>query len=139
MAYLEFEGSKFWKVEVDGDTTTVTFGKTGSAGQTAVKAHGSAAEAQKFAKKMAAQKRKKGYEEANDPSGGGPPAKKQKTKTKAADPTPAAAAAASGGDALEGATICITGTLSVSRAQFTAKLQQAGATVRQPRLLFALV
>jgi predicted DNA-binding WGR domain protein len=128
MAYLEFEegnSSKFWRIEQDGDSTNVTFGKIGTDGSTTHKEHGDSTVASKFVDKQIAAKKKKGYQEADDPSTG-PPAKKKKTAAAAKKPAKAQAQAA---DALAGAVICITGTLSMGRKEMTVKLGGAGATV----------
>ncbi len=63
--YLEFvEGtsSKFWRIVVDGNEHTVTFGKIGTAGQSKTKTFADAASAQEDADKLIKSKRKKGYE-----------------------------------------------------------------------------
>lgn len=64
MIYLEFQegtSNKFWKIEVNGNTFTVTFGKVGTAGKSQQKNFDSPEEAQKEADKLVASKRKKGY------------------------------------------------------------------------------
>lgn len=68
MARREFqfqqEGSgKFWAIDVEGKTVTVQFGRTGTTGQTQTKKFSSAAEADKTAAKLVAEKLKKGYQE----------------------------------------------------------------------------
>ena len=73
--YFEFTGadadrgtsnsSKFWEVDVDGQTVTVRFGKIGASGQTTVKDLGSPAEAAAHADKLIAEKVKKGYVESS--------------------------------------------------------------------------
>ena len=65
--YLEYHDErshKFWEIEVAGSTHTVRYGKTGADGQTKAKTFASAAAAQSDADKLVAQKRKKGYREA---------------------------------------------------------------------------
>ena len=63
-SYYEFKdktSSKFWEIDAKGKTVTVRYGKTGTNGQTTVKAFGSPAEATAHAAKVTAQKVKKGY------------------------------------------------------------------------------
>lgn len=55
--------SKFWEVDVDGQTVTVRFGKIGASGQTTVRELGSPTEAAAHADKLSAEKVKKGYVE----------------------------------------------------------------------------
>ncbi|MDF9823831.1 putative DNA-binding WGR domain protein [Breznakia sp. PF5-3] len=65
--YLEFkeEGSnKFWKLELEENSYTLTYGKIGSAGTSKVKTFESAEKAEKDAMKLVAAKRKKGYVDA---------------------------------------------------------------------------
>lgn len=65
--YLEFrEGSssKFWSVEVEGDSHTVTYGKIGSAGRSKQSEFASNDDATADAEKQADKKRKKGYSDA---------------------------------------------------------------------------
>ncbi|MDF9823830.1 putative DNA-binding WGR domain protein [Breznakia sp. PF5-3] len=67
--YLESreEGAnKFWKLELKGDSYTVTYGKLGSVGTSKTKAFDSEEAAQKAAEKMVATKRKNGYEDAKE-------------------------------------------------------------------------
>lgn len=65
--YLEFEddkSSKFWMIELDENSHTVTYGKIGSEGRTSTKEFESAEEVQKSAAKLLKSKKKKGYVEA---------------------------------------------------------------------------
>jgi predicted DNA-binding WGR domain protein len=57
---------KFWEIRLRGTAFTTRYGKIGTAGQTATKAFGSAAEAQKAYDKLVAEKVKKGYAPAED-------------------------------------------------------------------------
>ncbi len=64
--YFEFKdahSSKFWEVSVAGSTVTVRYGKIGTNGQTSVKELDSPEQAQEHARKQAAGKLKKGYQE----------------------------------------------------------------------------
>jgi predicted DNA-binding WGR domain protein len=64
--YFEFKdahSSKFWEVSVAGSTVTARYGKIGTNGQTSVKELDSPEQAQEHARKQAAGKLKKGYQE----------------------------------------------------------------------------
>lgn len=71
MTYLEFvgedtsrgvaESSKFWQVEQDGSTLTITFGKIGATGQTTEKTFDTDEEATLEMEKLVKAKIKKGY------------------------------------------------------------------------------
>ena len=66
MRYFEFKdahSSKFWEVSVAGSTVTARYGKIGTNGQTSVKELDSPEQAQEHARKQAAGKLKKGYQE----------------------------------------------------------------------------
>ena len=68
MSTREFEfrdgsSDKFWKITLDGNTTTVNFGRRGTSGQTQTKEWASEAEAKKNHDKLIAEKTKKGYVE----------------------------------------------------------------------------
>ena len=138
MAYLVFEGSKFWKIAQDGEETAVTFGKTGTAGQSQRKTHTSTAAASAFVDKQIAGKKKKGYADAadpNDPADGGPAAtKKQKIQAETPTVEPVAAnssasMAAAKMSSIHGKTIVFTGTLEMKRNDATAAAKAAGAKV----------
>jgi len=62
LEYVEGTSSKFWRIVVDGNEHTVTFGKIGTAGQSKTKTFDDAAAAQEDADKLIKSKRKKGYE-----------------------------------------------------------------------------
>ncbi|CAB9514117.1 polymerase 2 [Seminavis robusta] len=68
--YLEHSsGTKFWRFEWEGDTDVkISYGKVGSAGRTMTKSFASADEAQNYAEKQEAAKRKGGYDDAEDPN-----------------------------------------------------------------------
>ncbi len=61
--FSEGTSNKFWEVTVDGDTMTVCFGRTGTAGSAKDKTFDSAADAEREASKLIAEKTKKGYAE----------------------------------------------------------------------------
>ncbi|EMY14962.1 WGR domain protein [Leptospira weilii str. Ecochallenge] len=63
LTYKDDKSDKFWNIEVSGESFTVTYGKTGTAGQTQTKTFGSEEECQKEAKKLLSEKLKKGYAE----------------------------------------------------------------------------
>ena len=88
--FVEGSSSKFWEVEVEGPRMTVCFGKVGTAGSPKDKTFASAAESEREAAKLIAEKTKKGYVEvgATAPSKAAAPA-----KAAAAAKAPAAASA----------------------------------------------
>src|SRR5262249_12220712 len=59
---------KFWKIELDGSSHTVHFGRVGTQGQEQTKEFASDAEARKSYDKLVAEKIKKGYVEAGGAS-----------------------------------------------------------------------
>ncbi|SFF49418.1 WGR domain-containing protein, predicted DNA-binding domain in MolR, partial [Nannocystis exedens] len=61
--FQDGKSNKFWEIGVEGESTTVRFGRVGTAGQTQVKSHGSGAAAKKAAEALIAEKVKKGYAE----------------------------------------------------------------------------
>lgn len=61
--FQEGTSDKFWEIEVQGTETSVRFGRTGTAGQSQVKDHGSPGAAKAAAEKLIAEKVKKGYVE----------------------------------------------------------------------------
>jgi predicted DNA-binding WGR domain protein len=77
--YLEYKdekSAKFWKIEINNDTHTVTYGKIGTDGQSKTKTFESVEKATKEAEKLIKAKTKKGYQEvgtkeesANDKAG----------------------------------------------------------------------
>lgn len=95
--HLEFsDGSsnKFWKIELDGSSYTVTFGRIGTAGQTQTKEFDGDDAARKAYDKLVAEKTKKGYVEAAGAAASATPkpaktAVSRATKTSSASSTPA--------------------------------------------------
>ena len=65
LTFKEGSSDKFWEIQVDGNTHTVTFGRSGTDGQSKTKRFGSPADATKDAEKLIAEKRKKGYQPAS--------------------------------------------------------------------------
>jgi predicted DNA-binding WGR domain protein len=63
LVFQEGTSHKFWRIELDGSSHTVTFGRVGTSGQTQTKDFGSDSEAQKSYDKLVAEKLKKGYAE----------------------------------------------------------------------------
>lgn len=66
MARYEFDdgkSSKFWEIQLDGDSFTVRYGRLGTDGQTSTKVYADAEAAQKEADKLIQSKTKKGYVE----------------------------------------------------------------------------
>ncbi|MCB1633733.1 MAG: STM4015 family protein [Xanthomonadales bacterium] len=66
LIYMDAKSSKFWNIRQEGDSHTVTYGRTGSAGQTSAKSFASEALAVKDAEKLIREKLGKGYVEASD-------------------------------------------------------------------------
>jgi predicted DNA-binding WGR domain protein len=66
--YRDEKSNKFWSIEVMGNCFTVTFGKTGTAGQTQEKSFADEATCRKEADKLIAEKTKKGYMEQGEES-----------------------------------------------------------------------
>ncbi|EMY14391.1 leucine rich repeat protein [Leptospira weilii str. Ecochallenge] len=81
LTYKDDKSDKFWNIEVSGESFTVTYGKTGTAGQTQTKTFGSEEECQKEAKKLLQEKLKKGYAEGE----GQTSSVKQKTSAQTLD------------------------------------------------------
>ncbi|EMY14390.1 WGR domain protein, partial [Leptospira weilii str. Ecochallenge] len=81
LTYKDDKSDKFWNIEVSGESFTVTYGKTGTAGQTQTKTFGSGEECQKEAKKLLQEKLKKGYAEGE----GQTSSVKQKTSAQTLD------------------------------------------------------
>ena len=61
--YSDDKSSKFWDIEIDGNSFTVNYGKAGTNGQTQTKDFADDAACQKAAEKLIAEKTKKGYVE----------------------------------------------------------------------------
>jgi uncharacterized protein (TIGR02996 family) len=62
------KSDKFWYIELKGTSFTVTFGRTGTKGQTQTKTFADAARAQKEHDKLVKEKLAKGYEETTPPA-----------------------------------------------------------------------
>jgi predicted DNA-binding WGR domain protein len=62
-AFVEGNSSKFWGISVDGCTTTLRFGRIGTASQTKVKTFADAAAAQRNAAELVEEQAGKGYVE----------------------------------------------------------------------------
>ncbi len=67
LVFKDEKSSKFWQIEVKGKKHTVTFGKTGTKGQSKDKEFNSKKEAEEDAEKLITQKLKKGYEKLSAP------------------------------------------------------------------------
>ncbi len=76
------KSNKFWEIDLDGTSFTVTFGKIGTNGQTQTKSFDSASKAQAEHDKLVKEKTKKGYVEV----GGGDAAPKKAAAPKVAPP-----------------------------------------------------
>ncbi|EMY78704.1 leucine rich repeat protein [Leptospira weilii serovar Ranarum str. ICFT] len=63
LTYKDDKSDKFWNIETQEKSFTVTYGKTGTNGQTQTKTFGSEEECLKEAKKLLSEKLKKGYVE----------------------------------------------------------------------------
>ncbi|URD69099.1 WGR domain-containing protein [Leptospira borgpetersenii] len=61
LTYKDDKSDKFWNIEVSGTSFTVTYGKTGTAGQTSVKDFDTEEKCLKEAEKLLSEKLKKGY------------------------------------------------------------------------------
>lgn len=57
------KSNKFWQIDREGDSFTVSYGRIGTAGQSSTKTYRSEAEAASEAEKLIASKTKKGYQE----------------------------------------------------------------------------
>ena len=64
LVYRAGGSDKFWRAAVRGAELTVSYGRTGSTGQTLVKAFDSAERAVREMEKLVAEKLRKGYVEA---------------------------------------------------------------------------
>ncbi|MDI7215213.1 WGR domain-containing protein [Leptospira santarosai] len=63
LTFKDDKSDKFWNIEVDGNSFTVTYGKTGTVGQTQTKSFDDEKKCLKEAEKLLAEKLKKGYVE----------------------------------------------------------------------------
>lgn len=81
--FAEGRSNKFWDISLDGNSFTTTWGKIGTAGQSAVKTFASPTEARSQHDKLVAEKVKKGYRLVESASGSAP-AKKAEAKVRVA-------------------------------------------------------
>lgn len=70
LVYMDARSSKFWRIELDGSSHTVTYGRIGSDGQTSTKTFPTEAAARKDAEKLVKEKIGKGYVDASDAGDG---------------------------------------------------------------------
>jgi predicted DNA-binding WGR domain protein len=66
LKHIDGNSDKFWEIEVTGFQFTVTYGKNGTAGTSQTKSFASEEECMKTAKKLVAEKIKKGYSETGE-------------------------------------------------------------------------
>ncbi|MBN1909118.1 MAG: STM4015 family protein [Pirellulales bacterium] len=64
LVFMDAKSSKFWNIELDGDSHTVTYGRTGTDGQSKTKEFPSQEKAKSDFDKLVASKLKKGYVDA---------------------------------------------------------------------------
>ncbi|WP_306352174.1 DUF6493 family protein [Flavobacterium sp. '19STA2R22 D10 B1'] len=74
LLYQDDISNKFWNIAASGNSFTVTYGKTGTQGQSQTKTFESEEKCLKEAQKIIAEKLKKGYSEDGEPSGAVPKA-----------------------------------------------------------------
>lgn len=84
LTFQEGSSNKFWKIELDGSSHTVQYGRVGTNGQTQTKTFDSAAEAKKSFDKLVAEKLKKGYVDSGSNSSSTEPKTELATATKSA-------------------------------------------------------
>jgi predicted DNA-binding WGR domain protein len=70
LVFQDGSSNKFWRIELEGSSHTVTFGRVGTQGQTQTKEFASEAEARKSYDKLVAEKLKKGYTDSGASAGG---------------------------------------------------------------------
>ncbi|MBS2035578.1 STM4015 family protein [bacterium] len=66
LIYMDAKSSKFWNIALEGSSHTVTYGRIGSAGQSATKSFASEELARKDAEKLVKEKLGKGYVDAGE-------------------------------------------------------------------------
>jgi predicted DNA-binding WGR domain protein len=71
LIYMDAKSSKFWTIQQEGASHTVTYGRIGSAGQTSSKSFPSEEAARKDADKLVKEKLGKGYVDAASPAAAG--------------------------------------------------------------------
>ena len=69
LIYMDAKSSKFWNIQLEGNSHTVTYGRIGSAGQSSNKSFPSEDAARKDAEKLVKEKLGKGYVDAQPASG----------------------------------------------------------------------
>ena len=84
------KSNKFWEIDLDGTSFSVTFGKIGTSGQTQTKTFDNASKAQTEYDKLVKEKTKKGYTEVG--AGDAPPKKAAPPKPVETPKAPAAIA-----------------------------------------------
>lgn len=92
--FVQGTSSKFWQIELEGESFTTTYGKIGTEGKSTTKSFDSAEKAQKEYDKLVKQKTKKGYVLVD--AGGDTPEPKAKAKPAPAAPATPAATPAGG-------------------------------------------
>lgn len=65
LTFSDGSSNKFWMIELDGSSHTVTYGRIGTDGQTQTKDFADDASARKSYDKLLAEKLKKGYADAS--------------------------------------------------------------------------
>lgn len=86
LMFVKGSSSKFWRARTDGGRLFVNYGRIGSNGQTQVKDFPSADNAVSEMEKVAAQKRRKGYWEADEDEEGAEAAPAEEAPKKKAKP-----------------------------------------------------
>ncbi|MEQ1829395.1 MAG: DUF4132 domain-containing protein [Pirellula sp.] len=92
LVFSDGSSNKFWRIELDGASHTVTFGRVGTSGQSQTKNFDSDADAKKSYDKLVAEKTKKGYIDDGSSTTVSP---STTTTSPPAQPTPAKKAAGS--------------------------------------------
>ena|SRR5687767_3830543 len=92
--YSDDKSNKFWTIELEDDSFTVHFGRTGTNGQTQTKEFASPDAAKKEYEKLIAEKVRKGYQETGGGAAAAAPAAAASTAQPAAATAKPAAASA---------------------------------------------
>ncbi|EMS83960.1 DUF4132 domain-containing protein [Leptospira noguchii] len=66
LTYQDGSSNKFWNIEAEGNSFTVTYGKIGTSGQTQTKTFDTEDKCQKEAQKLLSEKLKKGYQSSGE-------------------------------------------------------------------------
>jgi Leucine-rich repeat (LRR) protein/predicted DNA-binding WGR domain protein len=80
LTYKDEKSDKFWEIETNGNSFTVTYGKTGTAGSSQIKSFDSDEKCLKEAEKLVAEKKKKGYVDITNDSKAGQSSKTDYSK-----------------------------------------------------------